>query len=50
VRSLPKSTIEDIQVRADPNQAQFALAQKDCLKDLEVETLPGVVLGHRNIP
>jgi sulfopropanediol 3-dehydrogenase len=28
----------------------FAQKQKDCLRDLEVETLPGVILGHRNIP
>ena len=29
---------------------QFAQIQKDALKDVEVETLPGVILGHRNIP
>lgn len=28
----------------------FAQHQKDALRDIEVETLPGVVLGHRNIP
>ena len=28
----------------------FAEKQKACLLDLEVETLPGVVLGHKNIP
>jgi sulfopropanediol 3-dehydrogenase len=28
----------------------FAQVQKDALRDVEVETLPGVVLGHRNIP
>jgi sulfopropanediol 3-dehydrogenase len=28
----------------------FAEVQKAALKDVEVETLPGVVLGHRNIP
>ena len=28
----------------------FAEIQRDALKDVEVETLPGVVLGHRNIP
>ena len=28
----------------------FAVKQKECLRDLEVETMPGVVLGHRNIP
>lgn len=49
VRSLPTSTIEDIQF-AQTQIKRFALAQKDCLQDLEVETLPGVVLGHRNIP
>ncbi len=28
----------------------FAQLQKDSMKDIEVETLPGVILGHRNIP
>lgn len=28
----------------------FAIAQKNALTDIEVETLPGVILGHRNIP
>jgi sulfopropanediol 3-dehydrogenase len=28
----------------------FAQAQRDSIKDIEVETLPGVVLGHKNIP
>ena len=28
----------------------FAQAQREALRDVEVETLPGVVLGHRNIP
>lgn len=41
--------------RADIEFAQeqvrgFAQTQKDALRDVEVETLPGVVLGHRNIP
>jgi len=41
--------------RADIEFAQaqirnFARIQRDALKDVEVETLPGVVLGHRNIP
>lgn len=29
---------------------RFAEAQKAALRDVEVETLPGVVLGHRNLP
>ena len=28
----------------------FAQIQKDALRDVECETMPGVVLGHRNIP
>lgn len=28
----------------------FAQQQRDSLKDIEVETLPGVVLGHKNMP
>ncbi len=28
----------------------FAQAQRDSMSDIEVETLPGVVLGHKNIP
>ena len=43
------------QVRADIEFAQlqirnFALAQRATMTDLEVETLPGVFLGHRNLP
>jgi sulfopropanediol 3-dehydrogenase len=49
VRSIPSSTIDDIKF-AQTQIRNFALAQRDCLKDLQVETLPGVVLGHRNVP
>jgi sulfopropanediol 3-dehydrogenase len=49
VRSIPSSTIDDIKF-AQTQIRNFALAQRACLQDLEVETLPGVVLGHRNIP
>ena len=43
------------QARADIEFAQaqirrFAQIQLSTLRDVEVETLPGVVLGHRNIP
>jgi sulfopropanediol 3-dehydrogenase len=43
------------QERADLDFAQeqvrnFAEAQRATMLDLELETLPGVVLGHRNIP
>ena len=29
---------------------RFAEVQRDSMTDIEVETLPGVILGHRNIP
>ena len=29
---------------------RFAEAQRASILDIEIETLPGVVLGHRNIP
>jgi sulfopropanediol 3-dehydrogenase len=28
----------------------FAEAQRDALRDVEIETIPGVTLGHKNIP
>jgi sulfopropanediol 3-dehydrogenase len=49
VRALSPGTLSDIQF-AQTQIRNFALAQRGCLKDLEIETLPGVVLGHRNIP
>jgi sulfopropanediol 3-dehydrogenase len=49
VRSMPSSTIDDIKF-AQTQIRNFALAQRECLKELEIETLPGVVLGHRNVP
>lgn len=47
--SLPEQVIQDIQF-AQTQIRSFAEHQKACLKDLEVETLPGVILGHKNIP
>ncbi len=47
--ALPAQTIDDIRF-AQTQIRNFALAQKAALKDVEVQTLPGVVLGHRNIP
>ena len=41
--------IEDIKF-AQAQIRNFAQVQKEALRDVEVETLPGVVLGHRNIP
>ena len=41
--------LEDIRF-AQAQVRNFAEKQRACILDLEVETLPGVVLGHRNIP
>ncbi len=49
VRSMPSSTIEDIKF-AQTQIRNFALAQRECLKELEIETLPGVVLGTAMYP
>ena len=46
---LRKRDIDDIAF-AQTQVRNFAQKQKECLRDLEVETLPGVVLGHKNIP
>jgi sulfopropanediol 3-dehydrogenase len=41
--------IEDIRF-AQAQVRNFAQAQRDSMRDIEIETLPGVFLGHRNIP
>lgn len=46
---LSPRDLDDIRF-AQEQVRNFAQHQKDALKDIEVETLPGVVLGHRNIP
>jgi sulfopropanediol 3-dehydrogenase len=46
---LSKRNIEDIKF-AQEQVRNFAKAQRGALRDIEVETLPGVVLGHKNIP
>ncbi|MDH4656842.1 MULTISPECIES: histidinol dehydrogenase [unclassified Pseudomonas] len=49
IASLSQQTLDDIQF-AQAQIRRFAQIQKDSMHDVEVETLPGVVLGHRNIP
>src|SRR6478735_355861 len=49
IAQVPKRDIEDIKF-AQAQVRNFAQKQRDTMKDLEVETLPGVVLGHRHIP
>ncbi|MBP2239123.1 sulfopropanediol 3-dehydrogenase [Sinorhizobium kostiense] len=49
INSLTKREREDLDFAQDQVR-KFAEAQKATLTDLEVETLPGVILGHRNVP
>ena len=49
VASVPDQTIEDIKF-AQTQIRGFAEVQRAAITDVEVETLPGVTLGHRNIP
>ena len=49
IDSLPAQTVEDIKF-AQTQVRRFAEAQRASLQDVEVETIPGVILGHKNIP
>jgi sulfopropanediol 3-dehydrogenase len=49
IAQVRKRDIEDIKF-AQAQVRNFAQKQRDSMHDLEVETLPGVVLGHRHIP
>ena len=49
VGRLSAREIEDIRF-AQTQIRNFAQIQRDSLRDVEVQTLPGVVLGHRHIP
>ena len=49
VARLPSQTIDDIKF-AQTQIRKFAEIQKAALQDVEQETFPGVVLGHKNIP
>ena len=49
IDSLSPQAIEDIKF-AQAQIRRFAQIQLLSMRDVEVETLPGVVLGHKNIP
>ena len=49
ISKVSKRDIDDIKF-AQAQVRNFATKQLECIKDLEVETLPGVILGHKNIP
>lgn len=48
-KELDEQAISDIRF-AQEQVRNFAQIQKDALRDVEVETLPGVTLGHKNVP
>jgi len=49
VARVPPQTIADIEF-AQRQIRNFAGLQRASMRDIEVETLPGIVLGHRHIP
>ena len=49
IGQLSARELQDIQF-AQEQVVNFARAQRASMTDIEVETLPGVILGHKNIP
>lgn len=49
IAELSPRELEDIKF-AQEQVRNFAQAQRESMLDIEVETLPGVILGHKNIP
>ncbi len=49
LKNVSKRDLEDIKF-AQKQIRNFAEIQKGSMNDVEVETLPGVILGHKNIP
>ncbi|WP_322101941.1 histidinol dehydrogenase [Paraburkholderia sp. J41] len=49
IRHLSPGQLEDIRF-AQSQVRNFAQVQREAIRDVETETLPGVVLGHKNMP
>ena len=49
VTKLSAREVEDIRF-AQKQIRNFAQIQRDSMRDVEVETMPGVILGHKHIP
>lgn len=49
ISTVDPQTLKDIK-QVQSNVRAFAEAQKNSLKDFEVEIRPGVVLGQKNVP
>jgi sulfopropanediol 3-dehydrogenase len=49
IATLPQQVVDDI-VFVQSQVRHFAEVQRASMTDVEVETLPGVILGHRHVP
>ena len=49
IGSLPQQVIDDI-ITVQANVRRFATAQRNSITDFEIETMPGVHLGQKNLP
>ena len=49
IKQVSKRDLEDIKF-TQTQIRKFAQAQRDSMLDIEIETMPGVILGHKNIP
>ena len=49
LRQVPDQLKDDIRFARD-NVRRFAEAQRASIRDVEIEILPGLIAGHRNIP
>jgi sulfopropanediol 3-dehydrogenase len=49
IAKLPQQVIDDIAF-VQQQVRHFAQVQRDSIRDVEVETLPGVFLGHKHVP
>nr|GFC36701.1 hypothetical protein [Tanacetum cinerariifolium] len=59
VRDTVEAILADVEARGDvavhirfaqTQVRNFAQHQRDSIQDIEIETLPGVILGHKNLP
>ncbi|MDO6710684.1 histidinol dehydrogenase [Aliiglaciecola sp. 2_MG-2023] len=49
IDTLSKQDLKDIEF-AQAQVKNFATIQRQSMQDVEVETMPGVILGHKNVP
>ncbi len=49
VSGIPRQALADLEF-AQAQVRHFAQVQRETLRDIEVETLPGVTLGHKHLP